>query len=421
MSTLSFRSAVIWISRPLQCAAALAICGLVLAGTAQAQKVAFTASLDGAQEVPPVATAAKGTAYFMMDRAANTLTLRATFTGLGSAESQAHIHGFAAPGANGGIKFNLPLGNTKNAVWNYIESDEASILAGLAYINIHSATFGAGEIRGQILRQSGPVFLTSAIDGLQEVPPTPTSATGTGWIAMDTAANSLSYQLTYHGLSSAENQAHIHGFAAPGANGGIKFALPLGSTKSGVLVYPEPDEAGYLAGLAYFNIHSASFGGGEIRGQLLLGTTNPVRYCTAKLNSLGCTPVIGSSGTPSAVATSGFVVSGTQVRNNKSGILFYGVNGGQAVPFTGGTLCVAAQIKRSPALNSGGTPAPANDCSGVYAIDMSAFAQGLLGGTPLPALSQSGTIVCCQFWGRDPGFSAPDNTTLTDALQYQIP
>jgi hypothetical protein len=150
------------------------------------------------------------------------------------------------------------------------------------------------------------------------------------------------------------------------------------------------------------------------------GCNAPVTYCTAKLNSLGCVPDIDSSGVPSPTAPSGFVVKASDVRNNKTGILFYGVNGRASTPFQAGTLCVASPIKRTPAVNSAGTPAPVNDCSGVYSIDMNSFAQGALGGTPLPALQVPGTQVNCQWWGRDPGFPAPNNTTLSDGLEYVI-
>lgn len=59
----------------------------------------------------------------------------------------------------------------------------------------------------------------------------------------------------------------------------------------------------------------------------------------------------------------------------------------------GGTLCVGpSNIRRTPAVLSGGTPPPAHDCSGAYTLDVNAFAQGQLGGNPDPALLTSGTI-----------------------------
>lgn len=146
----------------------------------------------------------------------------------------------------------------------------------------------------------------------------------------------------------------------------------------------------------------------------------PVVYCTAKTNSLGCTPSIGASGLASATANSGFVVQANNLRNNKVGILFY-TNGGQAAtPFTGGFLCVGGALKRVQGLNSNGTPAPTNDCSGLFSVDMNAFAQGQLGGNPNAFLLVPGTVVDCQFWGRDPGFTAPNNTQLTDGVEYTI-
>ncbi|HTF91144.1 MAG TPA: hypothetical protein VK843_22200 [Planctomycetota bacterium] len=146
----------------------------------------------------------------------------------------------------------------------------------------------------------------------------------------------------------------------------------------------------------------------------------PVVYCTAKLNSLGCTPSIAGIGTPSASSTSGFEVQGTNVRNQKVGLLLYSLTGRAAVPFQGGFLCLAASIRRSVPVNSGGSPLPAFDCSGVYTIDMNAFAHGLLGGTPSPGLQVPGQQVDCQWWGRDPGLPAPNNSTLTNALEYTL-
>jgi hypothetical protein len=81
---------------------------------------------------------------------------------------------------------------------------------------------------------------------------------------------------------------------------------------------------------------------------------------------------------------------------------------------------VKAPLKRTGPTNSGGAAPPANDCSGVFSIDMNAFAHSAGPPPPLSALTVPGTTVDCQWWGRDPGFPAPDNTTLTDAMEYVV-
>lgn len=142
-------------------------------------------------------------------------------------------------------------------------------------------------------------------------------------------------------------------------------------------------------------------------------------YCTAKSNSIGCAPRISAVGTPSASASSGFVVASSNGVNQSSGLLFYGLNGSTATPFVGGTRCVAAALKRTPVQNSGGTAGAPSDCSGAWSLDLNAFAAGVAGGSPDPALSVAGSHVHAQWWGRDP-LSPAHPFALSDALQYFV-
>ena len=138
----------------------------------------------------------------------------------------------------------------------------------------------------------------------------------------------------------------------------------------------------------------------------------PGTYCTAKVNSQGCTPLIGSSGTPSASDPTPFDVTASMVINNKNGILFYGLNGPNNLPFQGGWLCVQPPLKRTPIQNSGGNPPP-DDCSGTYTFDFNAWLQG--GSDPGVG---PGVQVHGQYWQRDP--QSPSTTGLTDAIAFAV-
>ncbi len=130
-------------------------------------------------------------------------------------------------------------------------------------------------------------------------------------------------------------------------------------------------------------------------------------YCTAKVNSAGCTPQIAFSGTPSASAASGFVISCTNEMSNKAGIFFYSKAGPHGSPFLGGYLCAAPPIVRTPVQSSGGTP----PCGGSFSFDFNTYVHSGID----PALV-AGVGVWTQFWCRDPGFSPPNNSNLSDAV-----
>ncbi|MCK6446428.1 MAG: hypothetical protein L6Q99_08570 [Planctomycetes bacterium] len=141
----------------------------------------------------------------------------------------------------------------------------------------------------------------------------------------------------------------------------------------------------------------------------------PVAYCTAKTNSLGCTPSLSFSGTPSASAGSGFVVQVGSVLNQKLGLLAYSLSGPRGVPFAGGVLCLDTPLVRGVLQSSGGSLPPTHDCSGSYSVDFNAH---IASGSD-PEL-QAGEFVWCQQWSRDSGFTPPNSVGLSSALWFWI-
>ncbi len=133
-------------------------------------------------------------------------------------------------------------------------------------------------------------------------------------------------------------------------------------------------------------------------------------YCTPKINSQGCTPVIGYSGCASRSLGAGLQVVAQNVRPGIPGLLIWSVNQG-ASPFFGGTLCLGNPVKRTPAQIS--TTIPGFPCTGqyVYLFTPSFFALNNLNG---------GQDVYSQFWSRDNGFSVPNNVGLTAGLKFTV-
>ena len=89
-------------STVLRAALAGGVAALALAGCGQmrpSQKMdIYEARMTGAQEVPPVNTAADGTAEIQLNTNTNVLTWKVTYTGLSGTPTGGHIHGPAAPG-----------------------------------------------------------------------------------------------------------------------------------------------------------------------------------------------------------------------------------------------------------------------------------------------------------------------------------
>jgi hypothetical protein len=173
-----------------------------------------------------------------------------------------------------------PNGNRKEK--RMIDLKRLCMVSVLAFLAIGSA--------GKAAADSDNTF-TGRLTGFQEVPPV--LGDGKGTFSATLGAGSLTFTLTYSGLTGSPVGAHIH-FAERGVNGTIivffcggggKPACPAGTsgtltgTITGADVVAVPAQgvsAGSFADLvrilrsgdAYVNMHTPSHMGGEIRAQL---------------------------------------------------------------------------------------------------------------------------------------------------------
>ena len=167
---------------------AVAVVALTAPTSSKASIISYFAFLDGPSEIPPNASLGTASATVTFDTDLVTMHVVASFSGLGSGTTAAHIHccDFGANGAAGvatqtpsfagfplGVTsgsmdhtFDMTLASSYRAVFltanggstaTALNSLMAGIESGQAYFNIHTSLFGAGEIRGTFVQAPGPV------------------------------------------------------------------------------------------------------------------------------------------------------------------------------------------------------------------------------------------------------------------------
>ena len=116
--------------------------------------------------------------------------------------------------------------------------------------------------------------------------------------------------------------------------------------------------------------HTTQVGYDNFRFELTT-SPDPESYCTAGISASGCQASIGSSGTPSASAPSGFSLIIGGVEGQKDGLFFFGTNGRQGNPWGNGTSyqCVVPPVKRTPLIAGVGT---IGTCDGTFSYDLNA-------------------------------------------------
>jgi hypothetical protein len=125
----------------------------------------YTAALTGANERPnPVITSAVGSATIVKNTGSYAYTI--SYSGLSGVPSAAHIHGpadasgvalvivpFTVTGAASGTGTLTGTFTSTNTAAISNDSLDVLMRTGNAYVNVHTAANGGGEIRGQLTKQ----------------------------------------------------------------------------------------------------------------------------------------------------------------------------------------------------------------------------------------------------------------------------
>ncbi|MSU68697.1 MAG: hypothetical protein CK548_08280 [Opitutia bacterium] len=121
------------------------------------------------------------------------------------------------------------------------------------------------------------VEFRATINAAQEVPATTSPATGSAIMLYDVVANTFDLIVSISGITNTATASHIHE-AVAGSNGAVVTGLGgeavytrSGSTLTATFrgVTHAGDKLKLLQNGAYFNLHTAQFPGGEVRGQLI--------------------------------------------------------------------------------------------------------------------------------------------------------
>jgi hypothetical protein len=256
-----------------------ALVGLVLVccSTPLAAQAVYRFSLDGAQEVPEVATLASGTCVGALNDTLDGLEVICSHDVANPETAQIHI---GSRGVNGPSVKNFDGAvSPMSGVWALSASDLLALLGGDFYVNVTSTDHPEGEIRGQIdtLSLAGVAF---DLEGSEVFPPVDTEASGSCIGALDPLDLSFAVGCiqdvmdvsgaAIHHAPAGQNGPAIFGFdAATTFMDTVTFLFSGDSTGSGAVEY---DWNSFLRLLRnnelYVEVTSATYPEGEIRGQI---------------------------------------------------------------------------------------------------------------------------------------------------------
>jgi CHRD domain len=254
---------------------------LVVAGGAgarsQATKVDIGATMAASDEVPaPKGDVGSATGSFTgtltKSDSGTELNWQLSFNNLTGPGTAAHIH-LGEPGKPGPVVVPLcsPCTSGASGTANINATVLAAIQSNGAYVNVHTKTNPAGEIRGQV---SLLASVKTSLRASQERPKPKgkvrrARGTFTATVTKSGSSAVVSWRLTFSRLTGKAIAAHIHsgrrGVAGPVI---VPLCAPCRSGARGKATVNASVLAALESGRTYVNVHTRKNAGGEIRGQL---------------------------------------------------------------------------------------------------------------------------------------------------------
>jgi hypothetical protein len=241
--------------------------------TATSGGTALPTFLTGEAESPAGDPVATGTATVRLRRGQGQVCYQVAGRNLPTASAM-HIHRGAA-GVAGPVLVPLTTPNAQGTASGCATAPRTTVAAILKapagfYLNVHTAEFPGGAIRGQLAGTSQSTF--GWIVAINLVGSTEPNAKGTATVRIRQPANQVCYRLTAENITLPATAAHIHRgastangpvvvpFTAPGANGTSDGCTTADAALINDII---ANPAGF-----YVNVHTTQHPAGAMRAQL---------------------------------------------------------------------------------------------------------------------------------------------------------
>jgi hypothetical protein len=230
----------------------------------------YEAVLSGSEVAPnAVRTSASGQANFVLSADGMTLSYNIAFAQGDFVPTAVNLH-IGAVGESTAVTHQLsPISNPMMGQVALTVDDQTQITAAKLYVDVQTAAYPNGELRGQIVRPGSKVYVATAT-GDQELPSVMTAYAAHASFILSPDEGSLIYHVA---TGATPTDVRLH--RAIGAiSGPVAYDIPLGTLPlDGTLSIGggagTSDTADLESGRFYLNIVTQQNPAGELRGQLV--------------------------------------------------------------------------------------------------------------------------------------------------------